>query len=183
MFSHSKAERIIEKREGMAHLRKHLFLNCGAWFSGLVISLIKTPTGRRFPLGQFVLQSPFKFETSMIFHIFWWWLLNGTCWYLRLLLMTGICLEIKQAQVIPRQTDPNSKVHEANMGPTWGRQTCRPYEPCYLGKFPHPQPTSPKQSVWWALMDPHFTIRALPVPEIEALSLTKLHTSGGRRNM
>ena len=26
-------------------------------------------------------------------------------------------------------------------------------------------------------------IRALPVPEIEALSLTKLHTSGGRRNM
>ena len=27
------------------------------------------------------------------------------------------------------------------------------------------------------------TIRALPVPEIEALSLTKLHTSGGRRNM
>ena len=27
------------------------------------------------------------------------------------------------------------------------------------------------------------SIRALPVPEIEALSLTKLHTSGGRRNM
>ena len=26
-------------------------------------------------------------------------------------------------------------------------------------------------------------IRALSVPEIEALSLTKLHTSGGRRNM
>ena len=26
-------------------------------------------------------------------------------------------------------------------------------------------------------------IDALPVPEIEALSLTKLHTSGGRRNM
>ena len=28
-----------------------------------------------------------------------------------------------------------------------------------------------------------FNIDALPVPEIEALSLTKLHTSGGRRNM
>ena len=28
-----------------------------------------------------------------------------------------------------------------------------------------------------------FMSRALPVPEIEALSLTKLHTSGGRRNM
>ena len=30
---------------------------------------------------------------------------------------------------------------------------------------------------------PEYGIRALPVPEIEALSLTKLHTSGGRRNM
>ena len=106
----------------MAHLRKLLFLNCGAWFSGLVISLIKTPTGRHFPLGQFVLRSPFKFETSMIFHIFWWWLLNGTCWYLCLLLMTGIRLEIKQTQVIPRHTDSNSKVHGAYRGPTWGRQ-------------------------------------------------------------
>ena len=35
------------------------------------------------------------------------------------------------------------------------------------------------QSLMW---DPK-SIDALPVPEIEALSLTKLHTSGGRRNM
>ena len=43
------------------------------------------------------------------------------------------------SHIVHTQDKPDSKVHGANMGPTWGRQDpCGPREPCYLGSHTWP---------------------------------------------